>query len=182
MSPTPDRREVACCGSSPGNGRRPPTVLPRPRTRRGRTTCATPGNRAAHRDDFADAIDFVGWYLNRSHRHLDIAPDDAHSLYLTYYAGLGGYRRGTWRNNSWLKDAAARVDRRSSRYERQLQRCPRLDRRRWWFGYGLLLPTVTPPGIQGERRLSVSPRGTPQGRPRCDDHVLFSSEANPSCA
>ncbi|MDE0037497.1 MAG: transglycosylase SLT domain-containing protein [Gammaproteobacteria bacterium] len=92
------------------------------------------GNRSADRDDFADAIDFVGWYLNRSHRHLNIARDDAHSLYLTYYGGLGGYQRGTWRNNDWLKDAAARVDKRSSRYERQLASCRGLDRRRWWFG------------------------------------------------
>ena len=92
------------------------------------------GNRSAERDDFADAIDFVGWYLNRSHRHLNIARDDAHSLYLTYYAGMGGYERGTWRNNDWLKGAAARVDKRSSRYERQLASCRGLDRRRWWFG------------------------------------------------
>ena len=67
------------------------------------------GNRFADRDDFADAVDFVGWYLNRSHRHLNIAADDARRLYLSYYAGLGGYRRGTWRNNDWLKDAAVRV-------------------------------------------------------------------------
>ena len=92
------------------------------------------GNRFADRDDFADAIDFVGWYLNRSHRHLNIPRGDARSLYLSYYAGLGGYRRGTWRNNAWLKDAATRVDKRSRRYQRQLDRCPRLDRRRWWFG------------------------------------------------
>ncbi|MDE0419672.1 MAG: transglycosylase SLT domain-containing protein [Gammaproteobacteria bacterium] len=87
-------------------------------------------NRSSDRDDFADAIDFVGWYLNRSHRHLGIAPADARNLYLTYYAGMGGYSRGTWRNNEWLKDAAARVATRASRYERQLGGCRALDRRR----------------------------------------------------
>ncbi|MCY3841700.1 MAG: transglycosylase SLT domain-containing protein [Gammaproteobacteria bacterium] len=92
------------------------------------------GNRSRDRDDFADAIDFVGWYLNRSHRRLHIAADDAHALYLTYYAGMGGYERGTWRNNDWLKNAAARVANRSSRYARQLSSCRGLDRRRWWFG------------------------------------------------
>lgn len=91
-------------------------------------------NRFADRDDFADAIDFVGWYLHRSHRHLNIAPDDARALYLTYYAGMGGYRRGTWRNNDWLKDAAVRVGKRSARYRHQLERCRGLDRRRGWFG------------------------------------------------
>ena len=92
------------------------------------------GNRSRDRDDFRDAIDFVGWYLNRSHRHLNIAADDARALYLTYYAGMGGYQRGTWRNNEWLKDAAVRVASRASRYERQLATCRSLDRRRWWFG------------------------------------------------
>ena len=87
--------------------------------------------RSSDRDDFADAIDFVGWYLNRSHRHLAIAREDARNLYLTYYAGMGGYRRGTWRNNAWLKDAAARVAKRASRYERQLEGCRGLNRRRW---------------------------------------------------
>lgn len=91
------------------------------------------GNRSRDRDDFADAIDFVGWYLNRSHRHLNIAADDARALYLTYYAGMGGYQRGTWRNNEWLKDAAARVATRATRYERQLTSCRGLDRRRGWF-------------------------------------------------
>ena len=91
-------------------------------------------NRGADRDVFADAIDFVGWYLDRSHRHLDIALNDARALYLSYYAGLEGYRRGTWRNNDWLKDAAARVDSRSARFERQLERCRGLQGRRWWFG------------------------------------------------
>ena len=92
------------------------------------------GNRSADRDDFSDAIDFVGWYLNRSHRHLGIPPDDSRTLYLTYYAGMGGYQRGTWRNNAWLKDAAARVAQRTSRYERQLAGCRGLDRRRWRSG------------------------------------------------
>ena len=43
---------------------------------------------------------------------------------------MGGYQRGTWRNNDWLKDAAARVAMRASRYERQLGNCRGLDRRR----------------------------------------------------
>ena len=88
------------------------------------------GNRSADRDDFADAIDFVGWYLNRSHRHLHIDAGDARTLYLTYYAGMGGYARGTWRNNEWLKDAAVRVAKRANRYERQLANCRGLSRHR----------------------------------------------------
>ena len=52
------------------------------------------GDRFRSRDNFGDAVDFVGWYLNRSHRHLNIPVNDARALYLTYYAGMGGYSRG----------------------------------------------------------------------------------------
>ncbi len=90
-------------------------------------------NRFAERDDFADAVDFVGWYLDRAHRQARIPRTDARSLYVAYYAGVGGYQRGTWRNNAWLKGAADKVAARSSRYEKQLESC-KLNRRRLWFG------------------------------------------------
>ena len=91
------------------------------------------GNRRGDRDDFGDAVDFVGWYLDRAHRQAGIRTTDARSLYLAYYAGVGGYQRGTWRNNAWLKGAAGAVAARSDRYSRQLANC-KLDRRWWWFG------------------------------------------------
>ena len=91
------------------------------------------GNRRGDRDDFGDAVDFVGWYLNRAHRQAGISTTDARSLYLAYYSGVGGYQRGTWRNNAWLKRAAGSVATRSSRYSRQLASC-KLNRRWWWFG------------------------------------------------
>lgn len=91
------------------------------------------GNRGGDRDDFGDAVDFVGWYLNRAHRQARIPVNDARNLYLSYYAGIGGYQRGTWRNNAWLKGAAGKVATRSDRYARQLANC-KLDRRWWWFG------------------------------------------------
>ena len=86
------------------------------------------GNRFAKRDDFADAVDFVGWYLARAHRLAGIPRTDARALYLSYYAGIGGYQRGTWKNNAWLKGAAAKVAARSGRYAGQLKPC-RLKRR-----------------------------------------------------
>ena len=90
------------------------------------------GNRFAERDDFADAVDFVGWYLNNAHQQANIPTTDARGLYLAYYSGIGGYKRGTWRNNAWLKGAAAKVSARSSRYAGQLSRCKL--KRRGWFG------------------------------------------------
>ena len=81
------------------------------------------GNRFAERDDFADAVDFVGWYMNTAHRRAGIAVTDARSLYLSYYSGITGYMRGTWKNNDWLKGAADKVATRSTRYAGQMRRC-----------------------------------------------------------
>lgn len=84
---------------------------------------AATNNRFADRDDFADAVDFVGWYLDRVHRQAGVAASNARHLYLAYYSGVGGYRRGTWKNNAWLKGAADKVSARSSRYAQQLRGC-----------------------------------------------------------
>ena len=91
------------------------------------------GNRFAQRDRFDDAVDFVGWYLDRAHRVAGISKNDARALYLSYYSGIGGYQRGTWRNNAWLKGAAARVGNRSSRYAGQMGQC-KLKKKRGWLG------------------------------------------------
>ena len=83
------------------------------------------GDRGAKRDKFADAVDFVGWYIATAHRRAGISKVDARAQYLAYYSGIGGYQRGVWRNNAWLKDAAQRVASRSDRYARQLGDCAR---------------------------------------------------------
>ncbi|MDA8014909.1 MAG: transglycosylase SLT domain-containing protein [Gammaproteobacteria bacterium] len=81
------------------------------------------GNFIAQRDDFKDAIDFVGWYLARSRRQLGIKPNDAYRNYLAYHEGWGGYSRGTYKRNAWLKGAAKRVAAQAERYRRQIKRC-----------------------------------------------------------
>ena len=81
------------------------------------------GNRFGDRDDFNDAIDFVGWYLDNAHRRLGIARNDARHLYLAYHEGLSGYRSGRWRNDPRLRRAADQVARRAERYGTQLARC-----------------------------------------------------------
>ncbi len=83
------------------------------------------GHWRADRDDFGDAIDFVGWYIDRAHRQLNIPRDDARNLYLAYHDGLSGYRSGHWRNNNWLKGAADRVVATSGRFRTQLASCGR---------------------------------------------------------
>jgi len=90
------------------------------------------GNGGADRDDFGDAVDFVGWYTARSARELGIPKDDAFRLYLAYHEGNGGFRRGTHLRKAWLLRTAGGVEDRAERYRRQLVTCEDRFQRRWW--------------------------------------------------
>lgn len=91
------------------------------------------GNRRSRRSNMGDALDFIGWYNDVSHRRLGLAKNDAYHLYLAYHDGHTGYQRGGWRNNGQLRQIASRVDQRAQNYERQLARCESQFRcRRFW--------------------------------------------------
>jgi len=93
------------------------------------------GRYGADRDDFGDAIDFVGWYNAQSKRRSGIASNDTYSLYLAYHEGHGGFNRGTYRSKQWLINVARKVDRRAVSYRQQLQRCEEsLKDDGWFFG------------------------------------------------
>lgn len=81
------------------------------------------GNRGADRDDFDDAVDFIGWYGNMSHRILGIRRDDTYSQYLAYHEGHGGFKRKTYDRKPWLKKVAYKVQRQANEYQVQLARC-----------------------------------------------------------
>jgi len=93
------------------------------------------GRYGADRDDFGDAIDFIGWYNEQSHRRCGIARNDAYGLYLAYHEGQGGYNRGTYRNKQWLIKVARKVQSRASTYRQQLLACEEsLKDDGWFFG------------------------------------------------
>ena len=75
------------------------------------------------RDDFEDAIDFIGWYIDQAHRKLGLCKNDAYNLYLAYHDGIIGYRRGTYKNKKWLLNLAKKVERRALIYKEQLKKC-----------------------------------------------------------
>ena len=81
------------------------------------------GNRGADRDDFADVVDFVGWYGNISHKRLRLASGDAYHQYLAYHEGHRGFAQKRYRAKPWLLTAARRVQQRADRYARQLTTC-----------------------------------------------------------
>lgn len=91
------------------------------------------GRWSADRDDFEDAIDFVGWYNQRSAKRIKVPLHDAYSLYLAYHEGAGGYLRGTYKRKPWLTAVARKVQRRANRYQKQLVDCRKsLERGRLW--------------------------------------------------
>ncbi len=81
------------------------------------------GNRGARRSDFADATDFVGWYVHKSYQSNDIRKADAYRNYLAYHEGHGGYRKGRYRNKPEVQQAARSVETMARRYRTQLDRC-----------------------------------------------------------
>ena len=81
------------------------------------------GRRFAQRDNMGDALDFIGWYNDTSHRRLGLSKGDAYSLYLAYYSGHGGYARGTWKKSSAVKGYAKKAARQAAIYKRQLRKC-----------------------------------------------------------
>ncbi|MEQ3634957.1 transglycosylase SLT domain-containing protein [Alcanivorax sp.] len=83
------------------------------------------GRRGVKRNDFKDAVRFVGWYHYQSYKKNGVARNDTYNLYLNYYAGHGGYARGTWKNNKWMKGAAQRTASTANRYQQQMQGCGR---------------------------------------------------------
>lgn len=89
----------------------------------------------ADRDDFDDAIDFVGWYTYNTHKAVGISKWDPYNQYLAYHEGANGWKRGTYKRKGWLKDTARRVDYRAREWGAQLKRCEdELDTGWWIFG------------------------------------------------
>ncbi len=79
------------------------------------------GRWMAKRNDFGDAIRFIGWYHHQSHLKNGIALNDAYRLYIAYHEGHGGYARGNWSGPA--KAGANRASKMAARYSQQLRNC-----------------------------------------------------------
>ena len=82
-----------------------------------------------------DALDFIGWYNNKSNSLLGISKWDPKNLYLAYHEGHGGYNRGTYRKKNWLMDVARKVERKANTYQQQLTGCEEDLKSGWFFGW-----------------------------------------------
>ena len=91
------------------------------------------GRRWADRDDFDDAIDFVGWYTDQSQRIAGISKWDPYNQYLAYHEGQGGWMRKSYRFKSTVKQSARKVDYVAKEWGAQLSRCEDNLDDGWWI-------------------------------------------------
>lgn len=91
------------------------------------------GSFFSERDDFDDAIDFVGWYTNVSQQTVGIAKTDPYNQYLAYHEGHNGWQRGTYRRKRWLMQTARKVEYRAKAYNAQLKKCESQLDDGWWI-------------------------------------------------
>jgi len=82
------------------------------------------GNAHARRDEFADVVDFVGWYGDVIHRLASIPKEDAYHLYLAYHEGPRGFSLGNHQEKDWLLHVTRKVEGQAQRYRSQLAHCP----------------------------------------------------------
>lgn len=88
------------------------------------------GSFFSDRDDFADAVDFVQWYMYKSRKINGVSQADAYRQYLNYHEGWRGYARGTYRAKPGLLATARRVEVTAKRYGAQYRDCQKqLDAR-----------------------------------------------------
>ena len=91
------------------------------------------GRHRADRDDFGDAIDFVGWYTHRSQAMAGISKWDPYNQYLAYHEGQTGWLNRSYRYNGKLKNIARTVDKRARQWGAQLGRCEDDLDDGWWI-------------------------------------------------
>lgn len=81
------------------------------------------GGMFSSRSSFDDSMDFVGWYVNQSHKKSSIPKWNAYKQYLAYHEGQVGYNKGSYRKKPQLLKIAKKVNARAVTYERQMKGC-----------------------------------------------------------
>ena len=89
--------------------------------------------RKGKRNNFSDASDFIGWYVDYAHKRAGISKTNAYEIYLAYHEGIGGYKKKTYLKKTWLINVARKVKGQSETYQAQLQTCKKKIKKRWWY-------------------------------------------------
>jgi hypothetical protein len=77
----------------------------------------------ADRNDFDDAINFMGWFIHKTQKINKVSKWDAYNQYLNYHEGWGGFKKKSYKKKAWLVKVARKVDNRAKRYAGQLKSC-----------------------------------------------------------
>ena len=77
----------------------------------------------ALRTRFHDAVFFVGWYINKTHKVNKIPLNDSYRQYLNYYLGWGNYAQKVYKTDKKAIIFAKNVERQSNIYKMQLREC-----------------------------------------------------------
>ena len=91
------------------------------------------GYRFVSRRDFSDAVDFIGWYNDRSSKKLGIPKNNARLLYLAYHEGMNGYKKGSYRAKPWLLSVSTNVQSTANMYSSQFEKCKKRLGSRFYF-------------------------------------------------
>ena len=81
------------------------------------------GNKSARRTNFSDSTDFIGWYVNQTHKKLKISKSNVYRQYLAYHQGHAGYRSGRYKSSEAIMAVAKRTSKTASIFEKQLKNC-----------------------------------------------------------
>ncbi len=77
----------------------------------------------ARRDNFDDAVRFIGWYATQMQQQLHISPKNAYALYLAYHDGADGYLKVQHKKSASSKALALNVAKIARSYQNQLKSC-----------------------------------------------------------
>jgi hypothetical protein len=81
------------------------------------------GSWFSDRDNFDDAMDFMGWYVDKTQKLDGISKWDAYGQYLAYHEGWTGYRQRSYAGKSWLMNVARPVQVRAEQFGAQYRSC-----------------------------------------------------------
>ena len=81
------------------------------------------GNRFSSRTNFADSVDFIGWYANETSKKLQIKKSDVLNQYLAYHQGHRGYLSGAYKGKPNLIKVAKRTNETARKFNSQLKSC-----------------------------------------------------------
>ena len=86
----------------------------------------------ALRTRFHDAVFFVGWYINKTHKVNKIPLNDSYRQYLNYYLGWGNYAQKVYKTDKKAIIFAKSVQKQSNIYKHQLKECQKiLDKKKY---------------------------------------------------